>query len=79
VERFIKGDVVAVPFPFSDLSEFKRRFALVVAEITGDDVILCQITSQLFSDEYSISIDNQDFTGGSILHPSDIRRKNYLL
>ena len=32
---FVKGDVVIVPFPFSDLSQAKRRPALVVAELTG--------------------------------------------
>ena len=44
--EFVRGDVVVVPFPFSDLSQAKRRPALVVAELTGDDLILCQITSQ---------------------------------
>ena len=43
--RFIKGDVVVVPFPFSDLSTSKRRPALVLADLAGDDLILCQITS----------------------------------
>ncbi len=47
---FVKGDVVIVPFPFSDLSQAKRRPALVVAKLTGDDLILCQITSQAVSD-----------------------------
>jgi mRNA interferase MazF len=37
--------VVVVPFPFSDLTQSKRRPAVVVANLTGDDVILCQITS----------------------------------
>lgn len=44
--KFVKGDVVVVPFPFSDLSASKRRPALVVATFMGDDVILCQITSK---------------------------------
>jgi len=46
VARFVKGDVVVVLFPFSDLSQNKRRPALVLAELEGDDLILCQITSQ---------------------------------
>jgi hypothetical protein len=46
--RFVKGDVVVVPFPFSDLAQAKRRPALVVAELEGDDRILCQITSRHF-------------------------------
>ena len=44
--RFIKGDVVVLPFPFSDMTQAKRRPAMVVADLKGNDVILCQITSQ---------------------------------
>jgi len=43
---FVKGDVVVMPFPYSDLSATKKRPALVIAVLDGDDVILCQITSQ---------------------------------
>ena len=31
----MKGDVVVVPFPFSDLTQSKRRPALVLAELDG--------------------------------------------
>ncbi len=37
---FVKGDVVIVPFPFSELSQAKRRPALVAAKLQGDDLIL---------------------------------------
>jgi mRNA interferase MazF len=50
-----------VPFPFSDLTEAKRRPALVLAELDGDDRILCQITSQQFRDRYAIPTDESDF------------------
>lgn len=33
----MKGDIVVIPFPFSDLSGSKRRPALVIANLTGDD------------------------------------------
>ncbi|MBE9239343.1 type II toxin-antitoxin system PemK/MazF family toxin [Anabaena aphanizomenioides LEGE 00250] len=59
--EFIKGDVVIVPFPFSDLSQTKRRPALVIATLQGNDMILCQITSQSVSDRYAIGLDNSDF------------------
>ena len=41
--RFMKGDVAVIPFPFSDLSDSKKRPALILAELDGDDIILCQI------------------------------------
>lgn len=71
--RFVKGDVVVVPFPFSDLTQTKRRPALVVAELQGDDLILCQITSRLITDQYAILIDNSDFSSGSLRQSSNVR------
>jgi mRNA interferase MazF len=44
--RFVRGDIVVVPFPFSDLTQTKRCPALVLTNLPGDDLILCQITSQ---------------------------------
>jgi mRNA interferase MazF len=54
--RFVKGDVVVVPLPFSDLSAIKHRPALVVAPLSGADLILCQITSRAKFDNYAIPI-----------------------
>jgi mRNA interferase MazF len=73
MERFVKGDVVVLPFPYSDLSNSKRRPALVLADLKGDDIILCQITSQFVKDDYAISLDNSDFIKGSLNKPSNIR------
>jgi mRNA interferase MazF len=64
--RFVKGDIVVAPFPFSDLTASKRRPALVLAALTGDDVLLCQITSQAKSDTYSIPIAQSDLVSGSL-------------
>ncbi len=71
--KFIKGDVVVVPFPFSDLTQSKRRPALVVSKIEGDDLILCQITSQSVKDSYAISLDDKDFETGSLKQTSNVR------
>jgi mRNA interferase MazF len=70
---FVRGDVVVVPFPFSDLTQAKRRPALVVATLAGEDVILCQITSQSTRDQYSISLSSSDFESGSLQKDSNIR------
>jgi mRNA interferase MazF len=71
--KFVKGDVVVVPFPFSDLSQSKRRPALVIATLDGDDLILCQITSQTIKDNYSLSLDDKDFETGGLKQPSNLR------
>jgi mRNA interferase MazF len=71
--RFVKGDVVVTLFPFSDLSYAKKRPALVIAALTGDDVILCQITSQNIADDYAIPITGRDFSTGGLRHNSNIR------
>jgi len=73
MERFVKGDVVVLPFPYSDLSVSKKRPAMVLADLKGDDIILCQITSQFVKDNYAIALDNSDFVNGSLHKPSNIR------
>jgi mRNA interferase MazF len=70
---FVKGDIVIVPFPFSDLTQAKRRPALVVANLEGDDLILCQITSKAIRDTYAIPIESADFETGSLNQASNIR------
>ena len=73
MERFVKGDVVVIPFPFSDLSKSKKRPALVVANLQGDDIILSQITSEPRFDAYSIRLTYGDFKSGSLNRTSMIR------
>ncbi|TLV00827.1 type II toxin-antitoxin system PemK/MazF family toxin [Dyadobacter luticola] len=71
--KFVKGEVVVIPFPFSDLSGSKRRPALVLADLSGDDILLCQITSQSARDPYSVPLVSNDFIGGSLPVNSFIR------
>jgi mRNA interferase MazF len=71
--KFVKGEVVVIPFPFSDLSGSKRRPALVLADPPGDDVLLCQITSQNARDVHAIPLLTTDFLSGSLPVNSFIR------
>ncbi len=73
MEGLVKGDVVVLPFPFSDLTKSKKRPALIVADLDGDDVILCQITSQARADRYSAIITNSDFNKGNLDLTSVVR------
>ena len=71
--RFVKGDVVVVPFPFTDLTGAKRRPALVLAAPGGDDLILCQITSQTVRDDLAVPVAASDFEEGSLKQDSNAR------
>jgi mRNA interferase MazF len=71
--KFMKGDIVVIPFPFSDLSGSKRRPALVIADLDGDDIILCQITSVAHNDNYAVPIDTADFESGTLPVKSFVR------
>jgi mRNA interferase MazF len=59
---FKRGDIILVPFPFTDLSSIKQRPALVVSSdalnAASDDVLVAAITSQiaptLTADEFMI-------------------------
>jgi len=67
------GEVVVFPFPQTNLQSGKRRPALVVADLKGDDLILCQITSQARSDGYSVPLTAADFERGRLVRDSFIR------
>ncbi|RPH98969.1 MAG: type II toxin-antitoxin system PemK/MazF family toxin [Calditrichaeota bacterium] len=71
--RFIKGEVVVIPFPFSDLSQAKRRPALVVAALPGNDLILCQITSKNIADRFAVPLTETDFAAGALKVASNVR------
>ncbi len=62
----VAGDVIVLPFPQTNLQPGKRRPALVVVNLSGDDLILCQITSQTHRDSYSIPLDADDFQTGQL-------------
>jgi mRNA interferase MazF len=62
--RFVGGDVVVLPFPFTDLTSSKVRPALVLATLTRGDVILCQITSQAGGHPRAVPLGPADFEPG---------------
>ncbi len=78
MEEFMKGDVVIIPFPFSDLRNSKKRPALVLAKLQGDDLILCQITGKARFDKYSITLKDLDFREGKLNVDSMIRLNRLL-
>jgi len=71
--KFVKGDIIIIPFPFTDLSGNKKRPAFVLANLIGDDIIVCQITSKSKSDASALLLSTHDFVSGSLPVDSFIR------
>jgi len=67
------GDIVFVHFPFSDLSKSKLRPALVLANAEKGDLVLCQITSQPYTDSKAIVLQPSSFETGNLIKISYIR------
>ncbi|WP_161967364.1 type II toxin-antitoxin system PemK/MazF family toxin [Fimbriiglobus ruber] len=67
------GEVVLIPFPFSDLSQSKVRPAVCLADAGRGDWILCQITSSPYGDPAAVSLGAADFASGGLLVASFAR------
>lgn len=72
-----QGEIVIVPFPFSDLSSIKQRPVLVLSKSSDnkrfEDIITCGITSNIKDAEYSVEIDNKNLSLGTIPMKSRIK------
>jgi mRNA interferase MazF len=60
------GTVVLVRFPFSDLSQTKLRPAIVLADAGRGDSVLCQVTSNPYSDNRAVLLDRHSFVAVSL-------------
>jgi mRNA-degrading endonuclease toxin of MazEF toxin-antitoxin module len=69
----VAGEIVVIPFPRNDPSAGKRRPALVIADLPGADLILCQITSRAHWDAFAVPLDKSDYERGGIAQPCFIR------
>jgi mRNA interferase MazF len=65
------GDIVLLKFPFTDSKTFKRRPALIISDFNDGDIIVCRITSQIYTTHNDIEID--DWKKSGLKLPSVIR------
>lgn len=72
-----QGEMVIVPFPFSDLSDVKQRPVLILSKSAdnniSEDIITCGITANIKDLKYSILIENRDLIEGTIPKVSRIK------
>ena len=73
MEEFVKGEIVVLEFPFSNLMQVKRRPSLVIKVPKGEDIIVCQITGMPYEKSVEIPIKREDFFKGGLKVDSYIR------
>ena len=71
--KAVAGEIVVIPFPRNDPAAGKRRPALVIADLPGEDLILCQITSRTHRDAFAVPLDKSDYERGQLDQPCFIR------
>ena len=70
---FATGQVVLLPFPFSDLSRSKYRPAAILADAGRGDWVLCQITSNPYADPMAVKLGSEAFFSGGLQRISHAR------
>jgi len=73
MEGFVRGDIVILEFPFSNLIQVKKRPSLIIKVPKGGDAIVCQITGKSYEKSLEIPIKKEDFNKGSLRVESYVR------
>ncbi|MEK6873228.1 MAG: type II toxin-antitoxin system PemK/MazF family toxin [Nanoarchaeota archaeon] len=73
MEGFVKGDIIVLEFPFSNLIDVKRRPSLIIKVPKGDDLIICQIIGKSQEKSVEVPIKKEDFYKGSLKIESYVR------
>jgi len=71
MEKLNFGDIVLLRFPYTDGQTFKKRPALLINDFNNGDIIVCRVTSQIYTSKQNIYIDNWEKSGLKL--PSVIR------
>ena len=75
--RFEQGEIVLVPYPFTDLTAIKQRPVLILSNNRynrhTEDIVTCGITSNVKNEDYSVMIENKDLAEGNLPVTSRIK------
>jgi mRNA interferase MazF len=69
----MRGDILIIEFPYSDLKYTKRRPILVLKVPKGEDILACQITGSSYEKPVEIPLKEDDFKQGSLKRESYVR------
>ncbi|MGI0088422.1 MAG: type II toxin-antitoxin system PemK/MazF family toxin [Nitrosotalea sp.] len=75
--RFEQGEIVLVPFPFTNLASSKKRPVLILSKSSynkrSSDFVCCGITSNIKSVDHSVLVQSKDLVKGFLPKPSRIK------
>lgn len=78
---FEAGDIVVVPFPFTDKKSVKHRPALVLSDVTAFDIghsVMAMITSRTHA-RWPLDVDIEDKAAAGLSASSVVRMKLFTL
>ena len=73
MEKFVVGEVVVLPFPYSDQPKRTVRPALVVQVTSHGDGLICMITTQGYGDKNIVDIPGEEQDQCNLYHAGVVR------
>jgi mRNA interferase MazF len=72
--KYKQGDIILLPYPFTDLSNTKQRPAVIISKdsINHQNYIVAKITSVIRNDKFSFPISTSDIDR-DLKFPSEVR------
>ncbi|MGI0047075.1 MAG: type II toxin-antitoxin system PemK/MazF family toxin [Nitrosotalea sp.] len=75
--RFEQGEIVFVPFPFTNLTSSKKRPVLILSRTEYNskslDFVCCGITSNIKKGDHSVVVQNKDLLSGFLPKSSMVK------
>jgi len=77
MSKFSQGDIILIPYPYTDLSNTKKRPAIIISKDSNnnENYIVIKITSVIRNDLFSFPITPKDVEDG-LLHKESEARVN---
>lgn len=77
MHEYEQGDILIIPFPFTDLTGIKQRPAVVISNDDYNkseiDIVVCAITSNLEDSNHGVTLEKKDLLSGFIVLKSLIK------
>lgn len=77
-----QGDILLVPFPFSDQSGRKVRPVIIISKREfnedSEDIVVIGVTSNISKDKYALNLTNKDLEQGHLFTECCIKCENIL-